>query len=73
MIKAYAKMDLERFGRVIFKKGNKYQFRKKMTTEGMEYYSIMTVTGEVDFSDRDLTKFFVIDNSVEETEEKKEG
>ena len=68
MIKAYAKMDLERFGRVIFKKGNKYQFRKKMTTEGMEYYSIMTVTGEVDFSDRDLTKFFVIDNSVEETE-----
>lgn len=73
MIKAYAKMDLERFGRVVFKKGNKYSFKEKMTPEGIGYYSIMTITGEVDFTDRDLTKFFVIDNSVEETEEKKEG
>lgn len=68
MIKTISKMDLERFGRVIFKKGNKYQFKEKETPEGIKYYSIMTITGEVDFAERDLTKFFVIDNSVENTE-----
>ena len=61
--KGIAKENLERFGRVIFKKGTEYQFKEDVSPEGRLLYHIKTSTGDVEFFERDLYKFFVVDSN----------
>ena len=64
MKKAIAKENMERFGRVIFKKGLTYQFNERVSSEdGKIFYFIKTNTGMVEFFERDLTKFFMVDSN----------
>jgi hypothetical protein len=55
--KFLATQSLERFGVVVFKKGNDYMF-DEITRDGRIYYRTTTSTGEVEIYERDLKRFF---------------
>ena len=57
MKKFFCKMNLERFGRIVFKKGETYEFDEKII-EGKIMYSRNTMTGPIEIYERDIRRFF---------------
>ena len=57
--KFLATTNLERYGRIVFSKGNDYQFDELIRSDGRIYYRTNTVNGEVEIFERDIKRFFV--------------